>query len=410
MGFDFGRFLGDTYRTVGHVVVTGVLAPLEVSSAVLNGVGDLTGVQGFKKAGEVTNVVPQAFHTVVDHTPDFLQDTAVKIIKDPVDATPIVGTIVRSGQATATGVQALIETNPYKKYELQKRQRGELGDATLNAAGDVIGAVTAGVGKGTVVLGSAGARALATRGARLAAARVVVTEASENAARDATTAAIAAAGRDATNRTVMELAAPSLVGTVEREGAQIGAHNAVMETENATVVAATKATQAAVAANLAAKASAAKAARSLERSLAKQAVVRETEAAAARELAQKNVVLRLAERNPWKSPLDQLLMVAPGGRDWGLTGLTYTRDGPDPERIEPHTRPNDGKSDRQDPTLNDGIESELLFRDALLAPGDQLMSSGSVVYDGNIVDTSYNLLYAVPLLLAAIMLVSEIRV
>ena len=254
MGFDFGRFLGDTYLTVGHVVVTGVLAPLEVSSAVLNGVGDLTGVQGFKKAGEVTNVVPQAFHTVVDHTPDFLQDTAVKIIKDPVDATPIVGTIVRSGQATATGVQALIETNPYKKYELQKRQRGELGDATLNAAGDVIGAVTAGVGKGTGVLGSAGARALATRGARLAAARVVVTEASENAARDATTAAIAAAGRDATNRTVMELAAPSLVGTVEREGAQIGAHNAVMETENATVVAATKSTQAAVAANLAAKA------------------------------------------------------------------------------------------------------------------------------------------------------------
>eukprot|EP00966_Prymnesium_polylepis_P328588 7384381-Prymnesium_polylepis.1 len=55
----------------------------------------------------------------------------------------------------------------------------------------------------------------------------------------------------------MELAAPSLVGGVEREGAQIAAHGAVMGTENATVVAATKSTQAAVAANLAAKASAA---------------------------------------------------------------------------------------------------------------------------------------------------------
>eukprot|EP00966_Prymnesium_polylepis_P176278 4080545-Prymnesium_polylepis.1 len=103
MGFDFPRFLGDTFRTVGHVAVAGVLAPFELSTVALNGVGDITGVQGFKKAGEVTNFLPHVAHTIVNRTPDALYDTGVAIINDPIDATPIVGTIVRSGQATVTG-------------------------------------------------------------------------------------------------------------------------------------------------------------------------------------------------------------------------------------------------------------------------------------------------------------------
>jgi hypothetical protein len=446
MGFfdDVGWFLGETVKGAGHVALHIAGAPLELTGAALNAVGA-------KGAADVVNFVPDVLHDIVDN---------------PIDNTPLVGTIVRSAQSSVKGVECMgMPENTLgdrmAKYHCAKEQEKMFNKALTNATADVIGTATLEVGRVAAVpvraAAGAAARGVTRVGTRLAAreveqtaARVLVTEAAEVTARDAVTEAIAAEGREAiTHQAVLNLAtAPTieiadnliarpLVVGAEREGAQIAAHAAVRETENmvartvaqTTVEEATRTAEAAVTANVAAK----EAARAAEQKLAarlakqeaKQLAAREARDAATREWAQKSLLQKAMARNPWtvadiaimsglntmhenndlpwqRKPTPDGRHVRPDEHNYGpLSG---------PQRVEPHTRPNNGKSDRQDPTLNHGIDAELLFRDALLAPGDQLIPDASVITEnGKVVDTSLNLIYTVPLLIATVALVSELR-
>lgn len=289
------------------------------------------------------------------YTPNWLR-TTLRVT----DWVPLVGTVARGSQAVALNTMALLQPNPYKRKQLAAEAKESFTQGAINASGDVLGVLTAGVGK--AVFGAS--RLAVSVGSKVAAegaARVAARTAEGAGARLASREAAEVAAREAATKAIQEEGAHELVVGSEKTAVKLSVKEATEAAEKAAL-----------------KTAAAREARDVSF----KRVEKLAEQKAAREAAMKEAARKAeaeAARKASRSTLERVTSYAPltvteigigAGLNAAFTGASAGYDALSSHHMlpwqkrhlppDPDERPSDGKDDRQQMQTHEGVDPQLL--------------------------------------------------